>query len=58
MKYFVGNIFDIIATALIKVGIKCTELYMIFSPIAMWIYIAGCIVNGFLSTPKKSKIYA
>lgn len=58
MKYFVGNIFDTIATSLIKVGIKCTELYMVFSPTAMWVYIAGCIANGFFSTRKKSKIYA
>lgn len=58
MKYFAENIFNIIATALIKVGIKCTELYMVFSPTAMWVYIAGCITEGFLSTRKKSKIYA
>lgn len=58
MKYFARNIFDIIATALIKAGIKCTELYIVFSPTAMWVYIAGCIANGFLSTRKKSKIYA
>ena len=58
MKYFMGNIFSTIATALIKVGIKCTELYMVFSPIAMWVYIAGCITEGFLSTRKKSRIYA
>lgn len=58
MKYFMGNILDITITALIKTGIKCTELYMVFSPIAMWVYIAGCITEGFLSTRKKSKIYA
>lgn len=58
MKYFASNIFDIIATALIKAGIKCTELYMIFSPTAMWVYIVGCLTDGFLSIRKKYKIYA
>ncbi len=58
MKYFMGIVFGTLTTALIKVGIKCTELYMVFSPAAMWAYIAGCLVDGFLSTRKKSKIYA
>lgn len=58
MTRFVGTIFGIVATGFIKIGIKCTELCMIFSPTAMWIYIVGCFVDGFLSTHKKSKIYA
>lgn len=58
MKYFIGIVFGTIVTPLIRVGIKCTELYMVFSPVVMWAYIAGCLANGFLSTRKKSKIYA
>ena len=58
MKYFVGIAFGTLATALIKVGIKCTELYMVFSPVAMWTYIVGCLADGFLSARKKYKIYA
>lgn len=48
--------------AIVKVLCICSSLYILFSPLAMWIYIGLCLLSGIENTwaknHKKNKIYA
>ncbi len=54
MAYFIGIMFGIIATQLIKTVLFCTMLYMLFSPITMWAYLIACFIYGFIKSLKRN----
>lgn len=55
MARFTGIMLGIIATQLIRIILFCTMLYMLFSPISMWIYIIACCIYGFVTALKINK---
>ena len=54
MARFIGIMLGIIATQVIKIILFCTMLYMLFSPMAMWIYLIACFVYGFIKSLKRN----
>ena len=53
MKYFLLHIFTLVGYRLIKAGMFCSMLYVLFSPQAMWLYIACLfIIPLLIAIPK------
>lgn len=54
MAYFTGIMLGFIAAQLIKFVLFCAMLYMLFSPMAMWVYLIACFVYGFIKSLKRN----
>ena len=52
----VVRIMFIVGWAILKILIFCSMLYILFSPLVMWIYIGACLLNSIIATIKTNKV--
>ena len=56
MKYFLLHIFTLVGYQVIKTGMFCSMLYVLFSPQTMWIYLACLLIIPLLIAIPKAII--
>ena len=52
----VVRILFVVGWAILKFLIFCSMLYILFSPLVMWIYIGACLLNSIIVTIKTNKV--